>query len=128
MSTVPGAVGVVLGEVGFSPQQATGAVRVTVMDCGGNRIANAIVQLQGLGRSQWLYTGADGVATIVVPVGTYTVQGGYGNFPFSQTVTVGTAGASVTVNVGPGCSSTSGSSTQTAVSTQTASNTARISH
>lgn len=125
--TVPGTFGAVVSAAGFSPQQATGAVVVTVLDCAGHPVDNAVVQVQGLGRSQWIYTGANGVATIVAPVGTYTVQGGYGNFGFSQTVTVGIGGAALTVNVGAGCS-TSRSSTQTVTSTQTgSSNTARIS-
>lgn len=123
--TVPGTFGAVVTPAANSPEQATGAVVVTVLDCGGNRIANAVVQLQGLSRSQWIYTGADGVATIVVPVGTYTLQGGYGNFPFSRTITVGTGGVSVTVNVGAGCLSSSSSSSTT--SAQTISNTGRIS-
>jgi hypothetical protein len=125
--TVPGTFGAVVTPAANSPEQATGAVVVTVLDCGGNRIANAVVQVRGLSWSQWIYTGDDGVATIIAPVGTYTVQGGYGNFPFSQTITVGTGGVSVTVNVGPGCSSSSSSSSSSSTSSQTNSNTGRIS-
>lgn len=105
--TVPGTFGAVVSLASFSPQQAaTGAVAVTVMDCGGNRIANAVVQVQGLYWSQWKYTGYDGVATIIVPVGTYTVQGGYGVYHFSEPITVGTAGVALTVNTGANCVTT----------------------
>jgi len=121
--TVPGTFGAVVSDAGMSPQQGTGAVVVTVLDCGGNRIANAVVQVRGLSWSQWIYTGDDGVATIVAPVGTYTVQGGYGNFPFSQPINLGTGGVALTVNVGPGCSSSSSSSSS---SSQTFTNTGRI--
>ena len=82
-----------------------GTVVVTVLDCAGNPVPNAVVQLQGLGKSQWIYTGANGVATLVAPVGNnYTVQGGYAIFPFNQTFNLGAEGFTVTVKLGAGCS------------------------
>ena len=98
----PRTLNTVYGDTGSSP---VGTVVVTVLDCAGNPVPNAVVQLQGLGKSQWIYTGANGVATLVAPVGNnYTVQGGYATFPFNQTINLGTAGFTATETLGAGCS------------------------
>jgi hypothetical protein len=104
VSSVPGAIGVVISDVGISPEQGTGSVMVTVLNCAGNPIPYAPVQLRGFTFDQWAYTGPNGVATIVAPSGTYTLQGGINEYPFSQTITLGAGVVSVTVRLGPGCS------------------------
>jgi hypothetical protein len=104
ISTVPGAVGVVISAAGISPQQGTGSVMVTVLNCAGNPIPNAPVQLRGLTWSQWAYTGPNGVATLVAPAGTYTLQGGINDYAFSQIITLGAGVVTVTVHLGAGCS------------------------
>jgi hypothetical protein len=109
-----GVLGVVTDENGISAQQVAGTVVITVVDCSGNPVAGAVVQLQNLRWGGWTYTGPNGVATISgVPPGTYTVQGGYtrsptvqggyGNFNFKQTITVGAGGGTLTVILGNGC-------------------------
>jgi hypothetical protein len=117
VSTIPGGVSVVVGDVGISPEQSSGLVVVTVLNCAGNPVTNAVIQLQGLSRGEWTYTGSNGVAQIVVPPGTYTLQGGYGTSSFSQTLNVGTGVVTLTVSLGVGCSSIS-SSTSTSTPTQ----------
>jgi len=114
--TVPGAVGVVVSDVRISPEQGSGTVMVTILNCVGNPIPNAPVQLRSLTWDQWTYTGPNGVATLSAPVGTYTLQGGINAYPFSQTINIGTAVVTVTVNLGPGCSISS-FPTQTTYST-----------
>jgi hypothetical protein len=109
-----GVLGVVIHENEISAQQVAGTVMVTIVDCSGNPVAGAVVQLQNLSWGGWTYTGPNGVATISgVPPGTYTVQGGYSrsptvqygysNFKFSQTITVGVGGSTLTVILGNGC-------------------------
>jgi hypothetical protein len=97
----PGTFSTVLGDPGISP---LGTVVITIHDCAGNPVVNAVVQLQGLSRSQWIYTAPNGVATLVAPVGNYAVQGGYATFPFNQTINLGTAGFTATETLGAGCS------------------------
>ncbi len=98
---VPGTFGTVLGDTGISP---LGTVTVTIHDCAGNPVPNAVIQLQSLGTSQWIYTAPNGVATLVAPVGNYVVQGGYATFPFNQTINLTTAGFTATETLGAGCS------------------------
>ena len=106
--TLPGTFGAAVGDAGISPEQATGAVVVTVLDCGGNRIANAVVQVQGLSSSQWKYTGDDGVATIVVPVGTCILfKVATATSPSPKPSRLARGAFPVTVNVGAGCNSSS---------------------
>lgn len=112
ISTVPGAVGVVISDAGISPQ-GSGAVMVTVLDCAGNPVPYAVIQLRSLGWGVWIYTGPNGEATLSAPSGTYTLQGGYGAFIFSQTINVGTGVVAVTVRLGAGCSTVSSSSSAT---------------
>jgi hypothetical protein len=116
ITTLPGAVGIVINDTGISPQQGSGTVVVRVVDCAGNPVGSVVIQLQSLTWDQWAYTNWEGVATLLVPAGTYTLQGGYGNFPFSETISVGAGGVTVTVNRGAGCYSFS-TSTQTQYST-----------
>ncbi len=118
VSTVSGAVGGVVGDAGISPQQDPATVTVAVHDCGGNAVRNAAVQIQSLPPTwdQWTYTDSSGVARLVAPPGTYTLQGGYGTFLFSHSITFGAGGASVAVSLGAGCNSFS-SSTQIQYST-----------
>ena len=108
---VPEVFGLVSG-TGISVQQGVATVRVRVVDCAGNPVGSAVLQLQSLTSDQWSYTNSNGVATLPTPLGTYTLQGGYANFAFSQTINVGAGGATITVNLGAGCNSFS-SSTQT---------------
>jgi len=112
--TVPGAIGVVVSDAGISSQQDPATVVITVRDCAGNPVTNAAIQLQSLPPTwdQWTYTNSNGVAALVAPTGTYTLQGGYGTFFFSQTISFGTGGVTATVSLGAGCNSFS-SSTQT---------------
>jgi hypothetical protein len=114
VSTIPGAVGGVVGYDGISPQQGPATVTVTVHDCAGNPVRNAAIQIQSLPPTwdQWTYTNSNGVAILSAPPGTYTLQGGYGTFKFSQTINFGTGGVTVTGSLGAGCNSFS-SSTQT---------------
>ena len=104
ISTVPGAVGVSISDVGIAPQQGSGMVMVTVLNCAGNPIPNAPAQLRGVTWSQWTYTGPNGVATISAPPGAYTLQGGINGYPFSQLLNVGGGVVAVTVRIGAGCS------------------------
>jgi len=101
---VPGTFGTVLGDTGISPQQGSGTVMVTVLNCAGNPVENAVVQLRSLTWDQWTYTGPNGVATLSAPAGTYTVQGGINDYAFSQTITLGAGVVTVTVRLGAGCS------------------------
>ena len=105
ISTVPGAVGAAVGEVAISPEQASATVIVTILGCTGAPVGNAVVlQLQGVGwGGGWAYTNGNGVATLSVPAGTYTLQGGYSSFKFSQTITVPSGITTVEVNLGAGC-------------------------
>jgi hypothetical protein len=112
--TVPGAVGVVVSDVGISLQQGSGTVMVTILNCVGSPIPNAPVQLRSLTWDQWTYTGPNGVATLSAPAGTYTLQGGINAYPFSQTINLGAGGVSVTVRLGAGCSISS-APTQTVI-------------
>ncbi|MGP8069516.1 MAG: hypothetical protein ACLP5V_06465 [Candidatus Bathyarchaeia archaeon] len=114
ISTVPGAVGVVISDVRISLQQGSGTVMVTVLNCAGNPVQNAPVQLRSLTWDQWTYTGPNGVATLSAPAGTYTLQGGINAYPFSQTINLGTGVVSVTVRLGAGCSISS-APTQTVI-------------
>lgn len=116
VSTVPGAVGVAVGEAGISPQQGLPQVIVTVRDCAGNPVGSAVIQMYSLTTDQWTYTLSDGVAKLSVFAGTYTIRGGYGTFVFSQTINVGTGGSTVAVGLGAGCYTISSSSIQTTYS------------
>ncbi|MGP8069899.1 MAG: hypothetical protein ACLP5V_08420 [Candidatus Bathyarchaeia archaeon] len=110
---VPGAVGVVVGGAGISPQQGLPQVMVTVVDCSGNPVGSAVIQLYSLTTDQWSYTASNGEAILSVFAGTYTIRGGYGTFIFSQTINVGTGGSTVAVSLGAGCNTISSSSIQT---------------
>jgi len=106
--------GIVHG-AGLSVQGLT-QVEVTVLDCSGNPVPMAVVQLRGLSFGLWTYTDANGNAFLAVPAGTYTIQGGYGTFAFMQTTNVSTQYAQLTVNIGSGCNSSSLSSSSTSLS------------
>jgi hypothetical protein len=103
ISTFP--VGVVVGETGISPEQAPTTLMITVHDCSGNPIANVVIQVQGLGSGWggWAYTNGAGVATLSVPQGTFTLDGGYSTFKFSQPLTLASGVTTVAVNLGSGC-------------------------
>lgn len=109
---VPGTLGAIIIVAGISVQQSPATVTVTIHDCAGNPVPSAVIQLQSLGWGQWAYANSNGVAILSAPPGTYTLQGGYGNSPFSQTIYVGAGGYTETVSLGKGCATTFSSSTQ----------------
>ena len=114
ISNGPGTAGAVINAAGISPQQGLGTITITVHDCAGNPVANAVIQLESLSRSQWTYTNPNGVAALSAPAGAYTLQGGYGTFLFSQTINLSAGSATATAALGAGCLSFSyNSSTQT---------------
>ena len=115
MFSTAGVLGVVIHENGISAQQQDATVTIIVVDCSGNPIGGAVVQLQRLiGWGQWTYTSSKGAATFSgVPSGTYTVQGGNNNAKFSQTITVGTGDTTLTVTDGNNCGITTTTTTTT---------------
>lgn len=117
--TAPAALGLTVGDAGVSPQQGPTAVKITVLDCTGNPVHSAVIQLQSLTWGGWTYTDSNGNAFLSVPPGTYTLRGGYGSFTISQTINIGAEGATGTVSLGGGCaSSTFNPSTGSSVTQQ----------